>query len=139
MRKLTTFATAGAIALTSIVGLAGNASAAGQNVPYNGACGSGYSVVNWGNMQYGLGTVYLTYNGSTGKNCVVAIQTEQKYETKMTAKVRRTGSSSWITDTGYYRYYAGPVYVSAAGSCVDWYGSTLDGGAYFSASATNCG
>lgn len=139
MNKWATLAVTSATALVSVVGLSGNAVAADTNVAYNGACGSGYSVVNWGNMQYGLGTVYLTYSRSTGKNCVVAIQTEQKYESKMTAKVRRTGSSTWVTDTGYYRYYAGPVYVSAAGSCVDWYGSYLDGGAYFSGSATNCG
>ncbi|MFA3875368.1 spore-associated protein A [Streptomyces sp. MMCC 100] len=139
MRKLATFATACAMALTSAVGLAGNASAADRNVAYNGACGSGYSVVNSGDMQYGLGTVYLTYSASTGKNCVVAIQTEQKYASKMMAEVRRTGSSTWIRDSGEYRYYAGPVYVSAAGHCVDWGGSYLDGGAYFYANATNCG
>ena len=123
--------------MTSVVAFAGTASATGANVAYNGACGSGYSVVNWQNMQYGLGTVYLTYSSATGKNCVVTIQTEQKYANEMVAKIRRTGSSTWVVDKGDYRYYAGPVYVSAAGSCVDWYGSYLGG--YAGGDATNCG
>ncbi|MGW3511276.1 spore-associated protein A [Streptomyces sp. NPDC000994] len=137
MKRWTTLVTAASAALTSVLVFSGSASAAGPNVSYNGACGSGYSVVNWADMQYGLGTVYLTYSSSTGKNCVVTIQTEQKYASAMTAKVRRSGSSTWITDAGEYRYYAGPVYVSAAGSCVDWYGSYLGG--YVLKTATNCG
>ncbi|WAU79280.1 spore-associated protein A [Streptomyces sp. Qhu-G9] len=137
MNRWTTLTAAAAAAATSVLAFSGNANAAGANVAYNGACGSGYSVVNSANMQFGAGTVYLTYNGSTGKNCVVTIQTEQKYSGPMTAKIRRTGSSSWTTDSGDYRYYAGPVYVSAAGSCVDWYGSYFSN--YGSGSATNCG
>lgn len=39
---------------------------------YNGACGSGYSVLDSDNVGQ-LGTVFLTYNDSTGQNCVVTV------------------------------------------------------------------
>ncbi|MFS4106532.1 spore-associated protein A [Streptomyces sp. PD-S100-1] len=137
MKKWITFAGASVAALTSLVAFSGTASATGSaNIAYNGACGSGYSVVNWKNMQYGLGTVYLTYSKSSGYNCAVTIQTEQKYAGQMMVEIRRTGSSSWIRDSGSYRVYAGPVYVSAAGSCVDWYGTYLGG--YAGGDGTNC-
>ncbi|WP_158679368.1 spore-associated protein A [Streptomyces sp. Tu 6176] len=138
MKKWPALAMASAAALTSLVVFSGTASATGSaNVAYNGACGSGYKVVNWKDLQYRLGTVYLTYNGSTGYNCAVTIQTEQKYAGPMMVEIRRTGSSSWVRDSGDYRVYAGPVYTSATGSCVDWYGTYAGG--YAGGDGTNCG
>ncbi|CAM5346136.1 hypothetical protein SCALM49S_01532 [Streptomyces californicus] len=53
---------------------------------YNGACGSGYSVVN--SAQIGTkGTVFLTYSSATGKNCVVTVRTKPGKAVHMTASL----------------------------------------------------
>ncbi|GAA2998277.1 spore-associated protein A [Actinokineospora diospyrosa] len=102
---------------------------------YNGACGSGYGVVN----RYDLigGTVFLTYSRSSGLNCVVTVRDNPGPKLPMTAKVSRSDELTWVEDMGDYGTYAGPVYRHAAGVCVDW------GGAIDSDSVTvwrtNCG
>jgi hypothetical protein len=104
---------------------------------YGGQCGSGYGVVNLIDLPNLRGTVYLTYNNSTGKNCVVTIRENPGTATLMEAYLRRSGTSSWVKDSGNFTTYAGPVYVSAAGSCVDW-GGTI-GTASQTRTRTNCG
>ncbi|HJE60698.1 MAG TPA: spore-associated protein A [Nocardiopsis listeri] len=99
---------------------------------YNGACGSGYSVLGSDNVGQ-LGTVFLTYNDSTGQNCVVTIRNNPGQPvTWMNAGVRLSGDpGSAVEDPGHYTTYAGPVYLQAAGKCVDWSGtiSNENGGA----------
>ncbi len=127
---LTTIAGLGLTLGTAIV-VPGVASAAA----YNGACGSGYGVVN--DRDIGGGTVYLTYNSSTRKNCVVTVRNNPGAALPMNAWLKRSNESTWKQDPGSYTTYAGPVYRSAAGTCVDW------GGAIRSSSVTawrtNCG
>ncbi|TDC85446.1 spore-associated protein A [Micromonospora sp. KC606] len=127
------------------MGLASAAATAGalvnaapaQAALYGGQCGSGYGVVNLIDLPDLRGTVYLTYSSSTGKNCVVTLREKPGTATLMEAYLRRSGTSSWVKDSGNYTTYAGPVYVSAAGSCVDW-GGTI-GTASRTRTATNCG
>jgi hypothetical protein len=104
---------------------------------YGGQCGSGYGVVNLIDLPNNRGTVYLTYNSSTGKNCVVTIRENPGTATLMEAYLRRSGTTSWVKDSGNFTTYAGPVYVSAPGSCVDW-GGTI-GTATQTRTRTNCG
>lgn len=92
----------------------GVASAAG----YNGACGSGYRVIDSHNITGG--TIYLTYNGS--RNCVVTIRNNPGKAVPMNAWIKRSTSSTWIQDPGSYTTYAGGVYVTAPGVCIDWGG-----------------
>ncbi|XVU28000.1 hypothetical protein ACQPZJ_13415 [Actinoplanes sp. CA-054009] len=108
-----------------------------QAALYGGQCGSGYGVVNLIDLPDSRGTVYLTYSASTGKNCVVTVREKPGTATLMEAYLRRTGTSSWVKDSGNFTTYAGPVYVSAAGSCVDW-GGTI-GTASKTRTGTNCG
>lgn len=127
------------------LGLTAAATAAGVTVSaapaqaalYGGQCGSGYGVVNLIDLPDLRGTVYLTYNSSTGKNCVVTIRERPGTATLMEAFVRRSGASSWVKQSDDFTTYAGPVYVSAAGSCVDW-GGTI-GTATKTRYGTNCG
>jgi hypothetical protein len=107
-------ATAGTIAAT------GTASAAS----YTGACGSGYSVID--SMDVGDGTAYLTYSSSSGKNCVVTVSDTPGTPMILGANLRLHRTDNvWKDsehDDGTYKYYAGPVYASAAGKCIDWGG-----------------
>ncbi|MFD7126778.1 MULTISPECIES: spore-associated protein A [Streptomyces] len=103
---------------------------------YNGACGGGYSVVN--SAQIGTkGTVFLTYNSATGKNCVVTVRTTPGKAVHMTASLGFASSTTTVTDTGYYTTYAGPVYLDARGLCVTWRGEIA--GEVAGKNGTNCG
>ncbi|PBC76997.1 hypothetical protein BX265_1720 [Streptomyces sp. TLI_235] len=121
MRKLigraTTAAVLSAVAAASVVLAPGTAEAAS----YNSACGSGYREIDHLTLN-DYGTVFLTYNGSTGKNCVVTVRDHPGAALYMNALVRLAGSQEWIGDYGDFTTYAGPVYVSAAGRCIDWGG-----------------
>ncbi|NRQ35596.1 hypothetical protein HII36_27735 [Nonomuraea sp. NN258] len=118
--------TAGVIAC----GLAGTtpAQAATAANPYDPAavCGSGFRVIDSHPFTSGgtkLATVYLSYKGSTGENCVVTLN-----HTVSTIWMRATLSvqgGATRSDAKEYRYYAGPVKLRAAGKCVKW-GGTWD-------------
>ncbi|GGX58621.1 spore-associated protein A [Streptomyces minutiscleroticus] len=98
-----------------------SAAPAGATAAYNGACGSGYSKVN--SMPVGnVGTVYLTYNSSNGRNCVVTIRNTSGSPTYMVSYLSNIETGDTSYDEGEYRSYAGPVYVSARGECVEWGG-----------------
>ncbi|WP_197039018.1 spore-associated protein A [Herbidospora cretacea] len=125
--------TAAAAAAVAVVGTATPASAA----LYGGQCGSGYNLVNVRDFPDLRGTVYLTYNASTGKNCVVTIREKPGAPTLMEAYIRRSGTTKWVKQSDDFTTYAGPVYLSAAGSCVDW-GGTI-GTQSVSRNGTNCG
>ncbi|MCX4508407.1 spore-associated protein A [Streptomyces anulatus] len=103
---------------------------------YNGACGGGYSVVN--SAQIGTkGTVFLTYNSATGKNCVVTVRTTPGKAVHMTASLGFASPTTTVSDTGYYTMYAGPVYLDARGLCVTWRGEIS--GEVAGKNGTNCG
>ena len=88
----------------------------------NGVCGAGCSVVN--SAQIGtVGTVYLTYNRSTGNNCVVTIRSTPGRAVPMTASIGAGTSTDISEDSGNYTTYAGPAYLHAPGECVNWHGA----------------
>ncbi|GAA5018669.1 spore-associated protein A [Kitasatospora paranensis] len=85
---------------------------------YNGACGSGYGVVD--SMPVAGGTVYLTYDGFS--NCVVTVTNTPGVANWTVAEIAISGGG-WVPNSGNFTYYAGPVYVyGTAGQCVDWAG-----------------
>jgi len=87
---------------------------------YNGACGSGYTVID--SRPLSGATVFLTYNGSTGDNCVLTVRDSSGTAQLMNACIKLSTSSTWNCDQGDYTTYAGPRYVHAPGQCVDWFG-----------------
>ncbi|MFI1739911.1 spore-associated protein A [Streptomyces sioyaensis] len=126
-----------AVAGIATMATATTASAAPKAAAYNGACGSGYRVVNSVPVT-GKGTVYLTYSAKTGKNCVVTVRNKAGKAVQMSAYVTATnGSSPWVYDSGKYTAYAGPVYLPGKGICVDWGGSIES--VAVSVSGSNCG
>lgn len=124
MLKLKRLGSAAAVIGLTVAGTiaaAGTASAAS----YNGACGSGYGVID--TMDVGDGTAYLTYSSSSGKNCVVTVSDTPGTPMVLGANLRlhRTDAvwkQGTEEDAGTFKYYAGPLYVSAAGRCIDWGG-----------------
>ncbi|MGW9432516.1 spore-associated protein A [Streptomyces decoyicus] len=126
-----------AVASIATMTAATTATAAPKAAAYNGACGSGYSVVNSVPVT-GKGTVYLTYSARTGKNCVVTVRNSPGKPVYMYTYLTATdGSSDWVYDSGQYTSYAGPVYLPAKGICVDWGGSIES--VSVSVSGSNCG
>lgn len=108
---------------------AGPASA--QPNPYTPgkACGAGYSVVRShpmtanSNHNVLLATSYLLYNRSTGNNCAVTMKNRAiGRATYTTATIKKKSGNPYdaITDHGYFKYFAGPVYVHAVRTCVKY-------------------
>ncbi|MFE7173357.1 spore-associated protein A [Streptomyces sp. NPDC057616] len=90
---------------------------------YNGACGTGYKVIDStpvGNS----GKIFLTWNESTGKNCAVTIRNTTGAKIHMEVTLKAIDSSQPAAkDSGQYTSYAGPVYVNGRGYCVTWGGT----------------
>ncbi|MFI9590385.1 serine/threonine protein kinase [Nonomuraea sp. NPDC052265] len=85
-------------------------------------CGSGFKVID----KHALGssaTIYLLYNTSAGKNCVVTMS-KLVYPGKvsMNATLQVQGGASG-GNPGKFTAYAGPVRLAAVKKCVIWGGS----------------
>ncbi|MDX3753757.1 hypothetical protein [Streptomyces sp. AK08-02] len=133
--KLSRRTAATALAALSLVGtaVATAPASAAATAPgaYNGACGPGFSVVNWSQVKSSptnvIGTVYVTFNYSTEDNCAVLVRT--KPGTRMYMEVTLDtwpNSSKPVEDHGSFKEYAGPIYLDAAtvnGQCLTWSGS----------------
>lgn len=116
------------------------ATSASASASVSASCGSGYSYVDsyplmdsWGEKSSTI-KLYLYYNGSTGKNCAYTSTTEWTDISKYMFVTLSSSSDGPYGDNGYYRYYAGPVYVSARHECVSLSGGLdlpgLDGEKY---------
>ena len=116
--------------------------AATQSNPYTAAqaCGSGYKVIDSAALTGSGGTspgkVYLLYHSGTGSNCAVTLKsTAVGTATTVSAYLEVKGSARG-TDSGSFKYYAGPVRAKAAGVCVKWGGSA--GGASYNSPFEHC-
>lgn len=90
---------------------------------YNGACGTGYTVIDSTPIGHS-GTVFLTWNQSTGKNCAVTVRDTVGAKIRMGVKLEAVGAGTApVEDNGLYTSYAGPVYIAARGHCVKWSGT----------------
>lgn len=141
-KKAALAAAAVALAGTGLFATATTASAAPREAApksgYNGQCGSGYSVVNSAAIG-DAGNVYLTYNGSTGKNCVVTVRKSTGDPVHMSASIRALTDQDTkpVVDEGDFTSYAGPVYVKGKGHCIEWSGAIED--KTYSNDGSNCG
>ncbi|WP_244943072.1 spore-associated protein A [Streptomyces inhibens] len=103
------------------------APSAAANAGYNGACGAGYAVID--STPVGdVGTVYVTWNASTGKNCAVTIRNTPGAPVRMAVSLNIDAGrgAPGVVDSGNYRTYAGPVYLTARGECIQW-NAAIDG------------
>jgi serine/threonine protein kinase len=101
----------------------------------SGGHGGGYYVQR--SSSFNNGKTYQLYN-SSGYNCVVTLKTAEVGEkTRVWAQLKRQSDGKSARDDGSYAYYAGPVFLSARGTCVAYSGGTNSGST--SASWANCG
>lgn len=110
-----------AVSLGATTALAAPASAAPNTTPQK-VCGSGYKTVNSAPIG-SLGTVYLTYNSSNGRNCVTTIRSNPGTARTMSAWIFVPDTGEGDEDYGQYTSYAGPTYVYGRAHCVDWGGN----------------
>lgn len=94
-------------------------------------CGPDYRVIDQASVRVGgdgYGTVYLLWSNTAAANCAVsmkhvAVGTPGDMDVNLTAEDGRSEA-----DSGAFGYYAGPVYLSAGGVCVEVTASiTYDG------------
>ncbi|MFC4120074.1 protein kinase domain-containing protein [Nonomuraea zeae] len=91
--------------------------------PYTPAqvCGSGFYVQR--SQSFNGGETFQLYNSGTKQNCVVTMKyvgVGKESPVSATLDVQDGGSA---TDSGNFKYYAGPVKLSAPGKCVKFSGS----------------
>jgi hypothetical protein len=109
--------------------VAAPASAATSN-PYTatGVCGASYRPVSATGLPHHIGgfsgipgaTIHLLYNPTTRKNCAVVLRDSPGTPVPMRLDLHKAGDPNGlpIPDIGLFRYFAGPLYVSAPGQCV---------------------
>ncbi|WP_406312664.1 hypothetical protein OHA77_29490 [Streptosporangium sp. NBC_01639] len=100
-------------------------------------CGSSFGLVKtWPIRQAGIevGGIDVYYSNSTGQNCII-VSPNARYPRgtfhHITAALSKSGSNRWEWDGPgkNYTQYAGPVYVYAKGSCINFYGEMRSTGA----------
>jgi hypothetical protein len=134
-RSVLAASAAAALSVGTMTALASPASAAPNTTPQK-VCGSAYKTVNSAAVG-SLGTAYLTYNASNGKNCVATIRTNPGTAQDMSAWIYVPDTEQGDSDEGRYTSYAGPTYVYGKGHCVDWGGSINN--VYVQVYGSNCG
>src|SRR6476620_2037089 len=97
-----------ALSVGATTALAAPASAAPNTTPQK-VCGSAYKTVNSAPVG-SLGTVYLTYNASNGKNCVATIRPNPGTAVDMSTWIYVPDTDEGAQDYGRYTSYAGPAY-----------------------------
>lgn len=99
-------------------------------------CGGDYVVQR--SASFSGGRVYLLYSPSTKRNCAVTMKTANVgRNTSVWVRLEKKTGGTDGYDSGAFKYYAGPVYVSASGICVRFSGGAS--GASTSAGWGNCG
>ncbi|GII92205.1 hypothetical protein [Sinosporangium siamense] len=116
-----------AAAALTLAGAGLGAGAASAHAVPQGSCGSGFVKVgshkltaDWGKPHVG-GTVTVYYNRSTGKNCAIArpIHAWAGKAKNVSVWMQRLPHGARDADSSdSYRFYAGPIYVSARHKCI---------------------
>jgi hypothetical protein len=126
-----------AVLVGGTVAMGGPASAASS--PYEACGGGSYRVIDHHDLG-AVATIYLLYNGST--DCVVTWK-KAPYAGSAAftrALVHKKGAIDDVEDySDSYRYYAGPVKVSAPGVCIEWGGEVDPGDLFWNSGWSHCG
>lgn len=124
------------LGLVALAGIPAVASAAGNPYTAAGVCGRGYAPIDrhelYGIAPYDgarvhMATIVLTYNPSTGSNCVVTLKQRRlgkRDSVYAEVRTRPAAPGNADGDSGRFRYFAGPTYVTAPGKRIRWGGGT---------------
>ncbi|NAZ74283.1 hypothetical protein GTQ99_02420 [Kineococcus sp. T13] len=101
----------------------------GQGGPVNPyspeeVCGAGFQVIDSADVG-GRGTVYLLWNAGARQNCVVTLKARDLGKVTSTSAYLQVRGQTVATNSGSFKYYAGPVSKVAPG-CIKW-GGSIDG------------
>ncbi|WFE41562.1 serine/threonine protein kinase [Micromonospora sp. WMMD998] len=112
-----------------------------QPNPYTAVqvCGGGYQVIDSAILTRGgirQGRVYLLHSSAAGANCVVTLKDADVGQITTVSTYLQVKGEGRQTESGGYRYYAGPVRATAGGVCVKWGGSA--GGASYGSGFEHC-
>jgi len=114
-----------AVAGSSLFLASGSAFAASNPYTPQEICGSGYVVVSQFKLANGGAEAYLLYSNSTGLNCATTVKLTDIGTSTYTGVqlIEDGGADNGQAQGGDFKYYAGPVYISAPGVCVSYAGS----------------
>lgn len=138
------------VAIGGLAALAVTAPAASAANPYTPVriCGSSYRVIAHhdvtGPKGGVLGTAYLLYSRTTRKNCATTIKRRAVGVPTFTeVSLAKKGGRYRAQGSDRYRYYAGPLYLYAPGTCVIYGGRMVDargnGGSWITPRFGHCG
>lgn len=99
-------------------------------------CGSGFSVIDSAKLG-DAGKTYLLYNASSGSNCVTTLKGSKVGKATAASAFLEVKGSKRHTDSGDFKYYAGPVKAKAKSTCVKWGGSV--GSKEYASGFEHCG
>ena len=71
-----------------------------------------------GNWQITGGYIAVYYNSSTGNNCAMTYTNRPGVTQEIFVGISVWDSTKEVTQTGNFKYYAGPVSVYAKGKCI---------------------
>jgi hypothetical protein len=122
------------------------AARAGNPYTPTGVCGAGFGIVAQHKLHGDgvfLGTAYLLYQRSTGRNCAVFIKRRAVGIATFTEVSLAAKGGNYMADDGEYQFYAGPLYVHAPGRCVIYGARMRDarghGGSWITPHFGHCG
>ena len=122
------YATAVAVTAACLAAPAGAVAATNPYTPQQ-VCGRSYTTAQsaylWSlDQKVVLGRSYLMYSLQTGKSCAVTLKLRKVGTPTYTSATvgRKAKHVRWRDDSGYYRYYAGPMYAAATPACVRYGG-----------------
>ncbi|MFF0866740.1 hypothetical protein ACFYUV_33620 [Nonomuraea sp. NPDC003560] len=98
-------------------------------------CGSGFYVQR--SQSFNGGETFQLYNSGTKQNCVVTMKYAGVGKESPVSATLDVQDGDSATDSGDYKYYAGPVKLTAPGRCVKFSGSVGTGST--AAGWANCG
>ncbi|GIF01381.1 serine/threonine-protein kinase [Paractinoplanes rishiriensis] len=103
-------------------------------------CGNKFAVVDSAPLLAGDGTlqgrVYLLYNATSGRNCTTTLKAADVGTATATSAYLEAEGADRVADSGQFEYYAGPVKVKSAETCVKWGGAA--GGVRFDSPSGHC-
>jgi hypothetical protein len=132
--------------IVSAAALIAAAPAQAAKNPYTATqvCGAGFGVIDHqvvSTPKKKLGTTYLLYSAGSGENCAVTLKSYGVGTPSYTGVILQRQGRKQKSDSGNFKYYAGPVKVKAPGVCVRWGGGITVGtfSAGFDTAFEHCG